>query len=254
MSYPIHEWYGSEMSMEERVEKRLYKANTDRTPLWKETSKSEFTMTMAILSRDEKVGADEPLRQEGIKRQLDARRKHDTWDSISQLEMDVLCCGSPKDDITPTPLMEALATRIGDNCEKKLDFDWGHPFVAADVAAMPFINEWLRKPLRTSPVPRAVAKSAVPAEAKGSEGDELGEQMWEVVGGAAKGGIIVRLGQETSSAEQADRLSTGALVREVELQRERLHYKLVKGTGPSVGWVSIKLKDKDLLVKTEKRP
>jgi [acyl-carrier-protein] S-malonyltransferase len=44
------------------------------------------------------------------------------------------------------------------------------------------------------------------------------------------------------------------LVEEVELAGERLNYKLVSGTGPEVGWISIKLPGKDLAVKTTKKP
>eukprot|EP00413_Alexandrium_margalefii_P050036 CAMPEP_0204610872 /NCGR_PEP_ID=MMETSP0661-20131031/61730_1 /ASSEMBLY_ACC=CAM_ASM_000606 /TAXON_ID=109239 /ORGANISM="Alexandrium margalefi, Strain AMGDE01CS-322" /LENGTH=736 /DNA_ID=CAMNT_0051622699 /DNA_START=74 /DNA_END=2286 /DNA_ORIENTATION=- len=80
-------------------------------------------------------------------------------------------------------------------------------------------------------------------------------QMWEVVGGADKGGILVREGKATASAQLPERLSTGALVEELEpVAQDRLHYKLVTGTGPVEGWVSIKLPGKDLLVKTDKRP
>lgn len=74
---------------------------------------------------------------------------------------------------------------------------------------------------------------------------------WEVVGGGDKGGILVRKGQELKSDAEADRLSTGAIVEELELIGERLHYKLLSGTGPAEGWVSTKLKDKDLLVPKE---
>ena len=83
-----------------------------------------------------------------------------------------------------------------------------------------------------------------------------------------------RDGETTKSNQLDDRLSTGALVEELELKGERLCYKLVSGTGPAVGWavaswvpwphgltacalcreVSIKLKDKDLAVKTDKAP
>jgi len=72
--------------------------------------------------------------------------------------------------------------------------------------------------------------------------------------GADKGGILVREGQETGSAQASTRLSTGALIEEVELVGERLHYKLLQGTGPEDGWISIKLPGKDLATKTEKKP
>eukprot|EP00438_Fugacium_kawagutii_P017606 Skav213582 [mRNA] locus=scaffold1790:255701:256902:- [translate_table: standard] len=91
-------------------------------------------------------------------------------------------------------------------------------------------------------------------------------QMWEIVGGADKGGIIVRLsreedlrstrldGENTKSTQLDDRLSTGALVEEIELKGDRLNYRLALGTGPQTGWVSTKLKDKDLALKTDKTP
>jgi len=79
-------------------------------------------------------------------------------------------------------------------------------------------------------------------------------QIWEVVGGADKGGIIVRAAKETSSAQQSERLSTGALIEQIALEGERLHYKLIDGTGPVEGWVGIKISGKNLCIKTDKSP
>jgi len=76
--------------------------------------------------------------------------------------------------------------------------------------------------------------------------------MWEVVGGGDKGGILVRKGQGTDSEQCKERLSTGALVKQVDRAGDRIEYKLVKGAGPEVGWVSIKITGKDLLVETDK--
>lgn len=80
-------------------------------------------------------------------------------------------------------------------------------------------------------------------------------QLWEIVGGSDKGGILVREGHATSSTQCADRLSTGALVEEVELRGDRLHYMLVdgKGSGPTEGWISIKLKDKELAKRSDEK-
>mmetsp|Transcript_4477 Transcript_4477/g.14353 ORF Transcript_4477/g.14353 Transcript_4477/m.14353 type:complete len:393 (-) Transcript_4477:178-1356(-) len=74
---------------------------------------------------------------------------------------------------------------------------------------------------------------------------------WEVVGGGDKGGILVREGQDLKSPATSERLSTGAIVEQLELIGERLHYKLTTGTGPETGWVSLKLQAKDLLVPYE---
>jgi len=78
-------------------------------------------------------------------------------------------------------------------------------------------------------------------------------QRWEVVGGQ-KGGILVRVGRELDSAEAPSRLDYGALIEEQELKGERLRYRLLDGNGPDEGWVSLKLKGKDLVAKTDRQP
>eukprot|EP00434_Breviolum_minutum_P011351 symbB.v1.2.010016.t1/scaffold648.1/size176576/1 len=64
-------------------------------------------------------------------------------------------------------------------------------------------------------------------------------------------GFVLFPGAGTSSEQLAERLSTGAVVEELQLAGERLQYKLVTGTGPSTGWVSISLKDKALLIRQD---
>lgn len=75
---------------------------------------------------------------------------------------------------------------------------------------------------------------------------------WEVVGGGDKGGILVRVGKDLASEQVAERLSTGALVKELALEGERLQFQRLTGTGPAIGWVSLKLKGKDLVSKSDK--
>ncbi|CAK9046760.1 Calcium-dependent protein kinase 2 [Durusdinium trenchii] len=74
-----------------------------------------------------------------------------------------------------------------------------------------------------------------------------GQAVWEVIGGKDKGGIMVREGRGLRSKEAAERLAFASFVEEVELVGERLHYKLMTGSGPETGWVSINIGDKDLL-------
>lgn len=64
----------------------------------------------------------------------------------------------------------------------------------------------------------------------------------------------MREGQDLKSAQLGDRLSTGALVEELQLAGERLNYKLREGTGPKEGWVSLSLKGNALVSKTDKKP
>jgi len=102
--------------------------------------------------------------------------------------------------------------------------------------------------------PEPKVESKVPKAAESSNGvNGNGEvhsklPMWEIVGGADKGGILVRDGESTSSTQLPDRLSTGAIVEQLALKGQRLQYELKKGTGPQQGWISISLSGKDLAV------
>lgn len=73
------------------------------------------------------------------------------------------------------------------------------------------------------------------------------QMEWEVVAGADKGGILVRAGRDTKSPEYPQRLAFGARVRQLELHGDRMYFQKIKGLGPDIGWVSTRLKDKDLL-------
>jgi len=76
-----------------------------------------------------------------------------------------------------------------------------------------------------------------------------GDDLWSVVGGGDKGGILVREGQDTASSTAPERLSTGALVQQLSLEGVRLQYQRLSGSGPATGWVSTHLQDKQLMRK-----
>ncbi|CAE7305548.1 unnamed protein product [Symbiodinium sp. CCMP2592] len=77
---------------------------------------------------------------------------------------------------------------------------------------------------------------------------------WHVIGGADKGGILVREGAALTSPACDTRLTTGSVLEQVQLKGERLCYKLLEGDGPKTGWVSIRLSDKELCVLHEQCP
>eukprot|EP00931_Biecheleriopsis_adriatica_P028014 TRINITY_DN16750_c2_g3_i1.p1 TRINITY_DN16750_c2_g3~~TRINITY_DN16750_c2_g3_i1.p1 ORF type:complete len:433 (-),score=96.33 TRINITY_DN16750_c2_g3_i1:56-1354(-) len=79
----------------------------------------------------------------------------------------------------------------------------------------------------------------------------MAPRTWKVVGGSDKGGIVVRAGKALTSEQLTERLSTGALVKELRLEGERLNFERSSGTGPATGWVSLKLKEKELLVEVD---
>merc|ERR1712032_1551253 len=73
-------------------------------------------------------------------------------------------------------------------------------------------------------------------------------QPWEVVGGGDKGGIIVRKGADVNSTP-LQRLATGAIIRQIGREGDRLKYEKLSGTGPETGWISTAFMGKDLAVK-----
>jgi len=74
-----------------------------------------------------------------------------------------------------------------------------------------------------------------------SSSSSSSKEIWEVVGGREKGGVIVRSGLELSSPQATARLAPGALVEGLELHGERLRYRRLSGIGPNSGWVSVRV-------------
>lgn len=74
-------------------------------------------------------------------------------------------------------------------------------------------------------------------------------ELFEVVGGVQQGGIAVRTDCELAGTFAKTKLSAGAVVKALECRDGKLHYELVEGTGPSSGWVTMKLLGKDQVVK-----
>jgi len=65
--------------------------------------------------------------------------------------------------------------------------------------------------------------------------------------------LVVREGKDTSSPASAERLRTGAVVEELELDPDafRLRYRKVSGFGPGTGWVSTRAPASDMLVRLQ---
>lgn len=88
-----------------------------------------------------------------------------------------------------------------------------------------------------------------PASVAASKAAPEQSAIWRVVGGASGGGIIVRAGKSKTSPKRDKRLSVGSRVREIEFDGDRLHYELVAGEGPAIGWVSTKITGAELLIR-----
>ena len=88
------------------------------------------------------VGADDPDRDMGFRRQLEARRHHDTWDRLERLDMPALLAAGRYDGIAAPANMEALHRAIAGS---RLEwFEGGHVFLLQDPRASEVILDFLR--------------------------------------------------------------------------------------------------------------
>mmetsp|Transcript_100299 Transcript_100299/g.284128 ORF Transcript_100299/g.284128 Transcript_100299/m.284128 type:complete len:367 (+) Transcript_100299:130-1230(+) len=79
---------------------------------------------------------------------------------------------------------------------------------------------------------------APPGAAHAPGGSGEARELWRVVGGLVRGGIIVRSGSTHDVADYVGRLAHGSLVEAIEQTAARLHYSKLDGEGPERGWVS----------------
>lgn len=120
-SFPLHELEFA--NQEEFIRALVQIRDTRWTKEWLEK------LTALTLERSIKpaTATEAKALQRGLRLQLDARKYHDTWSRLPQLQCPVYLCGGLYDGITPVANMERLATRIPNS---KLEFfEGGHGFL-----------------------------------------------------------------------------------------------------------------------------
>mmetsp|Transcript_62015 Transcript_62015/g.174835 ORF Transcript_62015/g.174835 Transcript_62015/m.174835 type:complete len:334 (-) Transcript_62015:145-1146(-) len=98
--------------------------------------------------------------------------------------------------------------------------------------------------------PRADRATALVENAIVSEPRDPQKVHWIVVGNS-DGHIPVWWGEASSSRLSKDRLSTGAIVEQLELNTRRLRFRLREGYGPRTGWTNTHMDGADLLVRED---
>ena len=135
-SYPLDQLY--DLSPEERTE-RLVAVTDTRT-----ADDVELRATvMAFVGRSE--GADGPAPAEappGLRRQLEARRHHDTFDRLGAIAVPTLVAAGRYDGIAPLANSEALAAHIPD--AQLAVFDGGHAFMIQDLSSWAVMVDFLQ--------------------------------------------------------------------------------------------------------------
>jgi len=117
--------------------------------------------------------------------------------------------------------------------------------IAAKAAAGTVVNgaRLLQAVIQVRPNAAVPPLALAPAPPKTAEANLC---RWRVVGGKKGNGIIVREAVSITSPSLGQ-LEHGSLVGELEKQKERVRYRLLSGTGPAEGWVSLTVKGAKML-------
>lgn len=139
-SYPLHELAG--LSLQEWARKVVELSDTRRDAAWQAAHPQEFQAVVDDTLSGLKVGADEPGRAVGARRQIEARKGHDTYDRLPTLRMPVYICGGRYDGIAQVSNQQAMQQQIP-NAKLEL-FEGGHLFFIQDSRAFERIIAFLQ--------------------------------------------------------------------------------------------------------------
>lgn len=138
-SYPMHTL--PPLSPAEKARWQIPTADTRLDADWQAAHPAEFQELIDFAVAGGQMGADEPGRQIGARRQLEARAGHDTWERLPSLRMPVYICGGHYDGIATLANLEALHRQISGS---RLEFfAGGHGFLMQDARAYAGIVEFL---------------------------------------------------------------------------------------------------------------
>jgi 3-oxoadipate enol-lactonase len=139
-SYPLHEL--QQLPEADRLLRSIEISDTRCDAAWREANPEAAARVIEMARARGSAGADEPGREAGFQRQLEARASHDTWDRLPDLSMPVQICGGRYDGIAPPENQHAMAERIpGASLEL---FEGGHLFLLQDRGAFSKIAKFLQ--------------------------------------------------------------------------------------------------------------
>lgn len=123
-SYPLHEL--QELPPEARARRFLELSDLRRTPAWQAENGALFAAMLQDTLANLRLAEDAPAAAAGARRQLAARRGHDTWTRLPQLAVPTDVLAGRHDGIAPVAHQRALAERIPD--ARFHVFEGGHLF------------------------------------------------------------------------------------------------------------------------------
>ena len=137
-SYPLHEL--ADLAPAERVERSLALADTRIDDAWRVANPERWE---AMRAQSGTAPTPTAERQEGARKQLQARKGHDTWDRLGQIQCPTLVAGGLYDGIAPPENSQRLAEAIP-GAEVQM-FEGGHMFFVQDRSAFPAMIGFLER-------------------------------------------------------------------------------------------------------------
>lgn len=138
-SYPMHDLAALPPAL--RAQRLVELGDTRRDATWQRDNRALFDALVADALAGIELGADEADHDAGLRRQLEARLGHDTWERLPGLSLPVSVFGGRYDGIAPPGHQLALARRIA-GADFQL-FEGGHLFFLQDPTAYPRIRSSL---------------------------------------------------------------------------------------------------------------
>ncbi|NKB98377.1 MAG: alpha/beta fold hydrolase [Pseudomonadales bacterium] len=136
-SYPLHEI--EDLPDIERAQTHLRVADTRHTDAWIAENPEKWQRRVELSVAARRADRD----PSGARKQLEARRDHDTFSKLNQITVPTLLAGGEFDGVAPPENMRAIESQI-DGSEVKF-FAGGHMFLAQDKSAYPYIIQWVKR-------------------------------------------------------------------------------------------------------------
>jgi 3-oxoadipate enol-lactonase len=141
-SYPLHEL--ESLPVREKALKMVLLGDTRRDAAWRAAHPERLEGLVDQAEEAMAIGTDKLERDAGARRQLEARRGHDTYDRLPVLRMPVFVCGGRYDGIAPPANLETIRRRIPRSRFEL--FEGGHLFLLQDPKAFERIIAFLQGP------------------------------------------------------------------------------------------------------------
>jgi 3-oxoadipate enol-lactonase len=141
-SYPLHEL--QDLPEEDRFLRMIAISDLRNDKAWQAAHTDALAAMIEYSKRRVAVGAEGPDRELGQRLQFEARKEHDTYDRLSDLNLPVYICAGRFDGIAPPENQREFERRIpGARLEF---FEGGHLFLIQDKAAFGKIAAFLLEP------------------------------------------------------------------------------------------------------------